>query len=154
MPLPNSKAHKASAAEKPKARAATAQRMGHGRWLRTVMRGALTGRLLESRLHGQELRGQLAAAFAGKKLRIDRLLLVGNGFDLRGFGELGRRLTLSARVSDLSRLLPKAAGTLNAEAWIRYRDSLLSGAADVTGSDLAVAGDRGPPHPAGRARFA
>jgi hypothetical protein len=41
MSLPNSKAHRASAAENPKASANTAQRTGHGRWLRTIMRGAL-----------------------------------------------------------------------------------------------------------------
>ena len=41
MSLPNSKAHSAKAAEKPNIKATTAQRNGHGRWLRTIMRGAL-----------------------------------------------------------------------------------------------------------------
>ena len=41
MSLPNSKAQSASAAEKPNTSASTAQRSGHGRWLRTIMRGAL-----------------------------------------------------------------------------------------------------------------
>ena len=44
MSLPNSNAHKASAAEKPNANASTTHRSGHGRWLRTIMRGALIER--------------------------------------------------------------------------------------------------------------
>jgi hypothetical protein len=44
MSLPNSKAHKARAAENPSISASTAQRKGQGRWLRTIMRGALTDR--------------------------------------------------------------------------------------------------------------
>ena len=41
MLLPNSKAHRANAAEKPNISAITTQRKGHGKWLRTIMRGAL-----------------------------------------------------------------------------------------------------------------
>jgi hypothetical protein len=42
MSLPNSKAHRANAAEKPSTKAPTAQRKGHGSELRTLMRGELT----------------------------------------------------------------------------------------------------------------
>jgi len=101
-------------------------------------RGSLRGTLLESRLHGQELKGAVSAAFVGRRVRVDRLLLAGRGFDLSGSGELDRRLELTARVSDLSRLLPGGAGELEAAAWLRWRDGLLSGAARGTGSRLAV----------------
>ncbi len=48
MSLPNSNAHSDKAAEKPNINAMTAQRNGHGRWLRTIMRGALTDSLRRS----------------------------------------------------------------------------------------------------------
>ena len=104
--------------------------------------GKLTGRLLNSRLHGQELQGELAAAFAGERLRVERLFLRGRGFDLRGSGDLARRLDLLARVDDLSRLVPGAAGTLQANAWVRWREGRLSGGASGTGSNLAADGVR------------
>jgi len=103
-------------------------------------RGSLRGTLLESWLRGQELKGAVSAAFVGRRVRVDRLLLAGRGFDLSGSGELDRRLELSARVSDLSRLLPGGAGEIEAAAWLRWRDGLLSGAARGTGSRLAVGG--------------
>jgi len=105
-------------------------------------RGKVNGRLLESRLHGQQLQGELLAAFAGERLRVDRLLLRGKGFDLRGAGELDRRLDLVARVDDLSRLVPGAAGRLQADAWVRWRDRRLSGGASGQGQKLAMAGVR------------
>ena len=105
-------------------------------------RGELRGKLLESRLHGQRLQGEVTAAFAGERLRIDRLLLAGRGFDLRGAGDLERRLELNARVSDLSRLIPGAAGELQADGWLRRHDRLWSGEASAKGSNLAAAGVR------------
>ena len=104
------------------------------------MSGALSGKLLESRLQGRDLRGELQASFAGENVKVERLFLTGKGFDLRGAGELDRRLNLTARVSDLSGLLPGAAGRLQAGGWVRWRDGLLSGALSGEGSDLAAAG--------------
>jgi autotransporter translocation and assembly factor TamB len=101
-------------------------------------RGELRGTLLESRLHGQELNGAVDASFAGKRVRVARLFLQGRGFDLHGAGELDRRLDLVAKVSDLSRLVPNAAGELEANAWVRWRDNLLSGAANARGRGIAV----------------
>jgi len=105
-------------------------------------RGKLDGRLLESRLHGQELQGELVAAFAGERLTVDRLLLKGKGFDLRGSGRLDRRFDLTARVQDLSRLVPGAAGSLDASAWLRWRDHRLAGSATGQGAGLAMNGIR------------
>jgi translocation and assembly module TamB len=106
------------------------------------LRGKLSGRLLESRLHGRELQGELIAAFAGERVRVDRLLLKGRGFDLQGKGELDQRLGLVARVSDLSRLVPGAAGELQADGWVRWRDKQFSGGVKGEGSRLLVAGVR------------
>jgi translocation and assembly module TamB len=106
------------------------------------LRGKLNGKLLESRLHGKELQGEVVAAFAGERLRLDRLTLRGKGFNLQGAGELDRRINLVARVDDLSRLVPGAAGTLQADAWVRWRKGRLAGGATGQGQKLVVAGVR------------
>jgi translocation and assembly module TamB len=103
-------------------------------------KGKLSGRLLESRLHGKELQGEVIAAFAGEQVQVDRLFLKGKGFDLHGSGDLARRFDLAARVSDLSRLVPGAAGALQADAWLRWRGGRLAGSASGQGRNLAVAG--------------
>ncbi|MBJ6728006.1 translocation/assembly module TamB domain-containing protein [Geomesophilobacter sediminis] len=105
-------------------------------------RGRLQGRLLESRLHGRELTGTADVAFAGENVVINRALLSGRGFDLTASGELARRLDLAARVSDLSRLVPGTAGTLDADGWIRYREHRLAGSFTGTGRKLAADGVR------------
>lgn len=104
--------------------------------------GSVSGTLLESRLHGQALTGELQADFADNNLALTRLALQGKGFDLHASGELNQRLTLTARISDFSRLVPGAAGALQAEGWVRRRDGHLSGAVAGTGSKLAYGGTR------------
>src|SRR6185369_784736 len=47
-----------------------------------------------------------------------------------------------ARVDDLSRLVPGAAGEFQADAWLRWRDKRLSGELSGAGSRLAAAGLR------------
>jgi len=106
------------------------------------LKGKLDGKLLESRLHGKELQGELVGAFAGEQVRVDRLLLKGKGFDLRGAGRLDQRLNLAARVQDLSRLIPGAAGALQADAWVRWRGGRLAGSASGQGQKLAAGGVR------------
>ncbi|MDO9069279.1 MAG: hypothetical protein Q7W05_12570, partial [Deltaproteobacteria bacterium] len=104
--------------------------------------GSVSVAILESRLHGQALTGQLKADFAGNNLSIARLALKGKGFDLLASGELNQRITLAADISDLSRLLPGSAGTFKAEGWLRWCDEQLSGALAGTGSRLVYAGTR------------
>ena len=104
--------------------------------------GKLNGKLLESRLHGKELQGELVAAFAGERVRVERLFLRGKGFDLAGAGDLGDHLDLAARVDDLSRLVPGTAGTLQADARVRWRGGRLSGSASGQGKNLAADGVR------------
>jgi translocation and assembly module TamB len=104
--------------------------------------GSVTGALQESRLHGQALTGELQADFSDNNLLLTRVELQGKGFALHASGDLKQRLTLSAQISDLSRLVPGSAGTLKTDGWIRWHDGLLSGAVAGTGSTLAYGGTR------------
>ena len=107
---------------------------------KTPLSGNISAVLFESRLHGQALTGELQADFAANNLVINRLALHGKGFDLHAAGELKQRLTLSAQISDFSRLLPHASGSVQAAGWLRWRDGELSGVLAGTGSKLAYAG--------------
>jgi autotransporter translocation and assembly factor TamB len=104
--------------------------------------GSVSADLLESRLHGQALTGELEADFAGKNLLLKRLLLHGRGFDLQASGQLNQRLDMKAQINDLSRLVPGSAGTMQSEGWIRWHDSALTGAVTGSGKRLAYAGTR------------
>jgi translocation and assembly module TamB len=104
--------------------------------------GSVSGALLESRLHGQALTGDLQADFSGNNLTLARLALQGKGFELHASGELNRRLTLTARIGDFSRLVPGSAGSLRADGWLRRRDGQYSGSIAAAGSRLAYAGTR------------
>ena len=112
-------------------------------WLgKAPLTGSVSGELLESRLHGQRLTGELQADIVGNNLSLTRLALQGKGFDLRASGELNKKLNLTARISDFSRLIPGAVGTLQAEGWVSWRNRQLSGAVVGAGSKLAYAGTR------------
>ncbi|KAF0215561.1 MAG: hypothetical protein FD174_4089 [Geobacteraceae bacterium] len=123
------------------------------------LRGEVRGSLLESRLHGKALTGEVRAEFAGDNLRIGRLALQGKGFDLNAAGELNSRLAFSARVSDLSRLVPWTAGELRSEGWVRWRNERLSGSATgqlrnlaadgmrIASADMSARLDEGKEHP-------
>jgi len=102
--------------------------------------GSVSGSLLESRLHGQALTGELKAGFSGDNLTISRLALQGKGFDLQASGELKQRINLTARISDFSRLVPGSAGTLRADGWVSWNDGKPAGALVATGSKLAYSG--------------
>lgn len=105
-------------------------------------RGKLSALLRESRLHGKTLTGALLADFADDNLRIGRLELLGEGFAINAAGELNRRLAFSARISDLSRLVPETAGELGAEGWLRLAGGIASGSVDAHGRNLAADGVR------------
>ncbi|NVN91528.1 MAG: hypothetical protein HXX11_13135, partial [Desulfuromonadales bacterium] len=109
---------------------------------KTPLTGSVSATLLESSLHGQTLTGNLQADFSDNTLSLARLALQGKGFDLHASGILNQRLTLAARISDFSRLVPGSAGTLQADGWLRWRDRQLSGAVSGTASKLAYAGTR------------
>lgn len=107
---------------------------------KTPVTGSVSGALLESRLHEQALTGGVQAEFAGGNISFSRLALQGKGFDLHASGNLDSRLALSAQISDFSRLVPGAAGTLRGDGWVRWHDRHLSGAVSGAGSDLAYGG--------------
>lgn len=109
---------------------------------KSPLTGSVNAALLESSLHGQPLTGSLQADFNDTTLSLARLTLQGKGFDLHASGILNQRLTLAARISDFSRLVPGSAGTLQADGWLRWRDRQLSGAVAGSGSKLAYAGTR------------
>ncbi len=98
--------------------------------------GRVSASLLESRLHGQTLTGELRAALVDGDLGLERLLLAGNGFDLRGSGRLSRRIDLLARVRDLSRLIPGASGSCGGEGWLALKRGRVSGAMTARGNGL------------------
>jgi translocation and assembly module TamB len=104
--------------------------------------GSISGALLESSLHGQALTGGLQAKFADNNISLPRLALQGKGFDIHASGELNQQLSLAVQISDLSRLIPGAVGTLRADGWMRWRDRQLSGAIAGTGNGLAYGGVR------------
>jgi translocation and assembly module TamB len=104
--------------------------------------GNISGALLESRLHGQALTGEVQADFKGDNISLARLALQGKGFNLLASGELDQRITLAATVSDFSLLIPGSAGTLRTDGWMRWRDKQLSGAVTGSGNSLAYSGTR------------
>lgn len=104
-------------------------------------RGTLAGSLLESRLHGQALTGGVDADFSSDDLIVRRLDLQGRGFTIHGTGDLNRRLSVTARVDNLSRLVPGTLGKLRAEGWLAWRGQRPSGAVTVQGSGLAMNND-------------
>ncbi|MHB9096573.1 MAG: translocation/assembly module TamB domain-containing protein [Syntrophales bacterium] len=105
-------------------------------------RGEVSGSLLGSSLHGQALTGELQADFANGGLRIDRLALQGKGFSINAAGDLSRRLAFDAEVGDLGRLIPRTAGELRADGWVRWHDGRLDGSLTGQGRNLAAAGMR------------
>ncbi|MBT1072895.1 translocation/assembly module TamB domain-containing protein [Pelotalea chapellei] len=107
--------------------------------------GALHATILESRLHGQPLTGAMKAEFADDNLLLNRLDLQGKGFDLHADGELKRRLNVTARVQELSNLVPGASGAVRANGWLAWRDGRAAGEFSASGrslslNDLKVAG--------------
>lgn len=102
--------------------------------------GSVSVVLLESRLHGQALTGELQADFSDSNLSLTRLALQGKGFDIHASGELNQRLVMAAQISDFSRLVTGSEGTLQAEGWVRSHDGHLSGAVAGAGNKLAYAG--------------
>lgn len=102
--------------------------------------GSVSGRLLESSLHGQALTGEVKADFSDNNLYLTRLALQGKGFTLLASGDLDERLTIAAQISDVSRLVPGSAGKLQADGWVRWHDRRPSGAIVGTGSKLSYRG--------------
>lgn len=106
----------------------------------TPVSGTFNALLLESRLHGQALTGELRADINANRLILNRLTLQGKGFDLQASGELDKHLSVQAQISDLSRLIPEAAGTAQAGGWLRWADGRLGGNLAGTASRFSYNG--------------
>ena len=103
-------------------------------------RGEVSGRLLESRLHGQALIGEVQADFADNDIHVGNLSLRGKGFNINAAGDLGKRLAFAVQIGDLSRLVPETAGELRADGWVRWRDGRLDGALTGRGGKFVAGG--------------
>jgi translocation and assembly module TamB len=108
----------------------------------TPLRGAVSGTLLESSLHGQPLTGKWSIIFADNDIDVSQLTLKGKGFDINAAGKLNKQLAFTADVSDLSHLIPESAGALKAGGWVRWHDGHLSGAVTGQGGNIAAYGLR------------
>jgi translocation and assembly module TamB len=102
--------------------------------------GEVSAKLLDSRLHGQQLTGRLQADFKGDDLRIADLFLQGKGFQLSARGALLRGIDFTARVSDLSLLIPGSAGALTAVGTARHVHGRTSGSVTAVARDLSLNG--------------
>ncbi|MEE9910185.1 MAG: translocation/assembly module TamB domain-containing protein [Deltaproteobacteria bacterium] len=102
--------------------------------------GEIVCTLLQSRLHGQQLTGNLRAAFADDDIRIVRLALQGKDFEITAAGSVRNKVDFTARVSDLSRLIPQTKGSLAAHGWARWRDGRPSGALSAKARDWNAGG--------------
>lgn len=85
------------------------------------------GRLLSSRLRGRALTGELAARLSGDAFILDRLFLLGKGFDIRASGDLHSRIGFAVRADDLGGLVPGSSGTLRADGELLRRGGRFGG---------------------------
>ena len=99
---------------------------------------SLRGRLLESRLQGQLVTGALNAGFANGRVHVEKLVLKGNGFDIKASGIPEEKFTFGARIEDMGRLLSGAAGAFSADGWVRFSDGRLSGSAVGHGKKIHI----------------
>jgi translocation and assembly module TamB len=95
------------------------------------------GRLLGSQLLGKQLTGTVNARWKDESLNLDDLSLQGDGFHVRARGAARDRILYEARVTKLSRLLPKAEGQFQGQGWFRLHNRLLSGNLVAAGKDIA-----------------
>lgn len=102
--------------------------------------GKILGTLLQSKLHGQELTGDLRASFADDDIRIARLALQGKGFQITANGAVKSKVDFSARISDLSRLIPQTGGAIAAHGFARLSNGRPSGVLSAEARNLSAGG--------------
>ena len=101
------------------------------------LEAAVKGRILSSQLMGKVLTGNVSARWKDEGLNLDDLSLQGEGFHIHARGDARDRIVYEARVTKLSRLLPKAEGQFQGQGWFRLRKRLLSGNLVAVGKKLA-----------------
>jgi translocation and assembly module TamB len=100
------------------------------------------GRFPRSVLRGRPLTGEIDATLRGEAVRIARLELHGDGFDVSARGELRERIAFEADIRNLSGLVPQAQGRLAARGWFQWRNRSLAGSLTAQGRDVAAGGSR------------
>ncbi len=88
---------------------------------------SIDGNLRDSTLRGRALTGGIAASMQGEDVRIERLTLRGDGFNLNAKGKLQERVEFRADITRLAGLLPDIKGNLRADGWLRRRQGILRG---------------------------
>ncbi len=99
--------------------------------------GTAKGRLLDSRLADRALTGSLAVRWHDEVLVIEDLILRGEGFQARAWGDLRDRIGYEVAIGRLSALVPGGAGRLQGQGWVRYRGGRFSGQVMATGREVA-----------------
>lgn len=102
--------------------------------------GEVACMLRQSRLHGQQLTGDLRATFADNDIRIQHMALLGKGFQLNARGSVQNKLNVTARISDLSRLVPKTTGKMTAEGFLLWHNGRPGGVISAKTSGLTAGG--------------
>ncbi|MFH1026328.1 MAG: hypothetical protein V1764_06600, partial [Nitrospirota bacterium] len=100
--------------------------------------GELRGRILESSLRGRNLTGEMHAGVREQNLYINKFILRGKGFDIKAHGDLKKRISFLANITDLSGLVPDTAGRLFAEGWVSRNREQFSGSVSASGNDIAA----------------
>lgn len=102
--------------------------------------GKVACTLRQSRLHGQQLTGDLRVTFMDGNAQIQHLALKGKGFHLAAAGVLNNKLDFTAQITDLSRLVPGTTGRITANGWMRLRSGQLSGEVSAASGGLTAGG--------------
>ena len=98
---------------------------------------SIDGNFHDSTLRGRALTGGIAASLRGEEVRIDRLALQGDGFDLHAGGRLQERIDFRATIARLGGLVPGAEGTLRVTGWGRQHAGTLVGEVAAQGEKLS-----------------
>lgn len=102
--------------------------------------GRIDCSLLQSQLHGRQLTGNLRATFVDKDVAVERMILEGRGFQLVAAGPVRSKVDFKARISDLSRLIPRTSGSLTASGWTRWRRERPGGVVSVQAHNVSAGG--------------
>ena len=105
---------------------------------RPPFKGTIRASFPDSTLRGQSLTGDVAASFDPDTIRLERLKLRGNGFDIRASGVLEERMSFDLGISDLRGLVPSASGRGTASGWFRWSNGRFSGEVSGKSSDLQI----------------
>ncbi|MFH1701900.1 MAG: translocation/assembly module TamB domain-containing protein [Nitrospirota bacterium] len=95
------------------------------------LEGVVSGRILKSKLRGKALTGELEASLRESNIIIDKLALKGKGFVINARGELKKRLTFLADITDLSGLIPGTKGQTLAKGWLARQNNLFAGSIKI-----------------------